>query len=157
MKYTDMFFEAIKKKELILLLKGDKEYKVETSQYVPSTEPTDVSKVLSKAVYKAYEIDSSIKETVEETLLFMLEQTDYDMYIVLLYIMSQLFKEKNGLSPFKMDMSCILPKLGEEIIKRRANIKKGIVYPNGFIMTVAWDEIQRFRCICDEEYGVQLY
>lgn len=157
MKYTDMFFEAIEKKELNLLLKGDKEYKIEPSQYVPSTEPTDVSKVLSKAVYKAYEIDSSIKGKVEESLLFMLEQTDYDMYIVLLYIMSQLFKEKNKLSPFKMDMSRILPKLGEEIVNRRTNIEKGIIYPDGFIMTVAWDEIERYRCICDEEYGVRLF
>lgn len=157
MKYTDMFFDAIEKKELNLLLKGDKEYKIETSQYVPSTEPTDVSKVLSKAVYKAYEMDSSIKEVVEESLFLMLEQTDYDVYIVVLYIMSQLFKEKNGLSPFTMNMSYILPKLSEEIIKRREGIKNGIEYPNGFIEKFAWDEIERFRCICKQEYGVQLF
>lgn len=157
MKYTDMFFVAIEKKELNLLLKGDKEYKIETSQYVPSTEPTNVSKVLSRAVYKAYEIDSSIKEKVEEALFFMLEQTDYDVYIVILYIMSQLFKEKNGLSPFTMDMSYILPKLSEEIIRRKGRIKKGIAYPNGFVEKFAWDEIERFRCICKQEYGVQLF
>lgn len=124
MKYTDIFFEAIEKEELHLLLKGEKEYRIETSQYVPSSEPTDIGKVLSRAVYMAYEIDSSIKEKVEEALLFLLKQTDYDVYIVLLYIMSQLFKEKNELSPFKMDMSQILPRLNEEIIKRRENIKK---------------------------------
>ena len=157
MKYTDIFFEAIEKEELHLLLKGEKEYRIETSQYVPSSEPTDIGKVLSRAVYMAYEIDSSIKEKVEEALLFLLKQTDYDVYIVLLYIMSQLFKEKNELSPFKMDMSQILPRLNEEIIKRRENIKKGIIYPNGYVMTVAWEEIERFCCICKEEYGVQLF
>lgn len=157
MKYTDMFFEAIEKNELCLFLKGDKEYRIETSQYVPSTEPTDVSKVLSDVVYKAYEMDSGIKERVEETLFFMLEQTDYDVYIVILYIMSQLFKEKNGLSPFTLNLSYILPKLREEVIKRRESLKNGIVYPGGFVGKFAWDEMERFRCICKQEYGVQLF
>ena len=152
-----MFFRAIDKNELNLFLKGDKEYKIETSQYVPSTEPTDVSKVLSKAVYRAYEMDRSIKEKMEESLFFLLEQTDYDVYIVILYIMSQLFKEKNGLSPFTMNMSYILPKLGEEIIKRRESIKNGIEFPNGFIEEFAWEEIERFRCICKQEYEIQLF
>lgn len=157
MEYTDMLFNAIENKELILLLKGEGKYKLETSQYSPGTEPTDISKVLSKLVYKAYKIDSSVKEKIEEVLLFMLGQTDFDVYMVILYIMSQLFKEKNGLSPFKMNLSHILNRLNKEIPKRKDDFKKGILYPDGFLKKRAWDEIVRFNSICKKEYGVQLF
>lgn len=157
MEYTDMLFEAIRKKELAMLLKGEGKYKLETSQYAPGTEPTDIGKVLSKVIYKAYEIDSSIKEKIEETLLVMLGQTDYDVYIVILYIMSELFKEKNEISPFKMNMECILPTLRNEISRRMDDIREGITYPNGFIKKYAWDEIQRFGRVCQEEYGLELF
>lgn len=157
MEYTDMIFEAIKKQELDRLLKGEGKYQLETSQYAPSAEPTDVGKMLSKVVYKAYKKDLSIKEKIEETLLVMLGQTDYDVYIVILYIMSELFKEKNEISPFKMDMSHILPRLRDEINNRADKIKEGIVYPDGFLKKSAWDEIQRFNHVCQEEYGIKLF
>ena len=98
MEYTEMLYEAIQKEELILFLKGEKEYNITPSQYTPAAEPTDVSKVLSKVIYKVYETDSSIKEEFEEALLIMLGETDYDVYVAVLYLMSELFKEKNGLS-----------------------------------------------------------
>lgn len=157
MEYTEMIFEAIKKGELGSLLRGDEGYKLETSQYAPGTEPTDIGKVLSKGIYKAYNVQTNIKESLESVLLCMLGETDFDVYIVVLYIMSQLFKEKNGLSPFKMDMSFILPKLKQEIHKRSDGIMNGVKYPNGFIKKSAWDEFERFNLVCKEEYGIELF
>lgn len=60
MEYTEMIFEAIKKDELNLLLRGDELYRLESSQYAPGAEPTDVGKVLSKGVYKAYKLQPNI-------------------------------------------------------------------------------------------------
>ena len=38
--------EAIKNGEILAFLRGEKEYRIETSQYMPGVEPTDVGKVL---------------------------------------------------------------------------------------------------------------
>lgn len=147
----------MEKNELNLLLRGDGVYRVETSQYAPGAEPTDVGKVLSKGIYKLYKINPKIKDKMENELLNMLEQTNYDVYIVILYIMSQLFKEKNGISPFKMNMSLILPKIKNEINRRRETLKKGIEYPNGFYKKRAWEEIERFKYVCKIQYEIDLF
>ena len=157
MEYTEMLYEAIQKEELILFLKGEKEYNITPSQYTPAAEPTDVSKVLSKVIYKVYETDSSIKEEFEETLLIMLGETDYDVYVAVLYIMSELFKEKNGLSPFNINISSILPKLKCEVLQREESFKEGIVYSNGFVSSKVWDNLERFNHVCKEEYGIELF
>ncbi len=157
MEYIDIINNAIEKNELNLLLRGDGVYRLETSQYAPGAEPTDVGKVLSKGIYKLYKINPKIKDKMENELLNMLEQTNYDVYIVILYIMSQLFKEKNGLSPFKMNMSLILPKIKNEIKRRSETLKKGIEYPNGFYQKRAWEEIERFKYVCKIQYGIDLF
>ena len=157
MEYTEMLYEAIQKEELILFLKGEKEYNITPSQYTPAAEPTDVNKVLSKVIYKVYETDSSIKEEFEETLLIMLGETDYDVYVAVLYIMSELFKEKNGLSPFNINISSILPKLKCEVLQREESFKEGIVYSNGFVSSKVWDNLERFNHVCKEEYGIELF
>ena len=68
--------------------------------------------------------------------------------------MSQLFKEKNGLSPFVISKGIILDKLSFKINEREIYLKKGIVYPNGYVNTSAMTEIQRFRMVGKEEYNV---
>lgn len=108
-------------------------------------------------IYKVYETDSSIKEEFEETLLIMLGETDYDVYVAVLYIMSELFKEKNGLSPFNINISSILPKLKCEVLQREESFKEGIVYSNGFVSSKVWDDLERFNHVCKEEYGIELF
>lgn len=68
--------------------------------------------------------------------------------------MSQLFKEKNGLSPFVLSKDLILEKLSFRINERESYIKKGIEYPNGYMNTNAMSEIQRFRMVSKEKYNV---
>lgn len=85
---------------MIKFLCGEGEYMVETSQYAPEAELTDVGKVLSKGIYKLYRYNDNIEQKFEESLLKMLDMSDFDIYMVCLYLMSQMFKEKNGLSPF---------------------------------------------------------
>ena len=87
----NVLFSAIEKNELKLLLRGDEPYKIENSQYAPGAEITDVGKVLSKIVYKAYKIQPDVKEYIEVALLEMLHQTNFDVYIVILYVTSQLW------------------------------------------------------------------
>lgn len=157
MDILQMTYMSFEKKELISFLRGDKEYMVESSQYAPGAELTDVGKVLSRGIYKAYKEHNFIKKEYEQALLSMLHMTDFDVYIVCLYLISQLFKEKNDLSPFKMERKQILIKLKEEINKRELQIQIGILYPSGYQNKKAWEELERFNSVCKEEYELALF
>lgn len=157
MDIIDMIFTALKKNELINLLRGDDEYKVETSQYSPEAELTDVGKILSRGIYKVFRQQREIKVEFENSLLRMLDKTDFDVYMVCLYIMSQLFKEKNEMSPFILCKKDILVKLSDEIIKRRKNIMNGIIYPSGYKNAKAWEDLERLNKVCKEEYHIELF
>lgn len=154
MDIENMLLSAIANKELIKFLRGEGEYMIETSQYAPEAGLTDVGKVLSKGIYKIYTYNNNIKQKFEESLLQMLNNSDFDIYIVCLYLMSQLFKEKNGLSPFALSRNLIAEKLTLRVKEREIDIKNGIEYPNGYVNINAMAEIQRFRRVCKEEYDV---
>ena len=130
------------------------QWKILTAWGMAEAGLTDVGKVLSKEIYKIYAYDNNIKQKFEESLLQMLDMSDFDIYMVCHYLMSQLFKEKNGLSPFVLLKDLILEKLSFKISERESYIKKGIEYPNGYINTNAMEEIQRFRMVSKEEYNV---
>lgn len=154
MDIEKMILNSIIKNEMIIFLRGEGEYMVEASQYAPEAGLTDVGKILSKGIYKIYAYNDNIKQKFEGSLLQMLDMSDFDIYMVCHYLMSQLFKEKNGLSPFILSKDLILEKLSLRINERESYIKKGIEYPKGYINTNAMAEIQRFRMICKEEYNV---
>lgn len=153
----NVLFRALEKNEFNLLLKGAEPYKLELSQYVPSDAPTDVGKMLSNVIYKAYKLQPSIKEEFERTLMIMLGQTTFDVYVVILYIVSELFKEKNGLAPFNLNLTEILPRVKYEIQSREKDFQEKLKYPNGYIKTDVWDEIKRFNSICKKEYHIELF
>ena len=144
MNIDDMLLKAIKNNDMIKFLCGEGEYMVETSQYAPEAELTDVGKVLSKGIYKLYRYNDNIEQKFEESLLKMLDMSDFDIYMVCLYLMSQMFKEKNGLSPFVLKKDVIIKNLSLRINERKNYIEKGITYPSGYINTRAMVEIQRF-------------
>ena len=154
MNIENMLLDAIISNEMIKFLLGEGKYMVEISQYAPEAGLTDVDKVLSKGIYKIYAYNNNIKEKFEVSLLQMLDMSDFDIYIVCHYLMSQLFKEKNDLSPFVMSKDIILEKLSLKINEREIYFKNGIVYPNGYVNFNAMTEIQRFRMVGKEEYNV---
>ena len=148
---------SLDKKELISFLRGSKGYLIEASQYAPTAELPDVGKILSRGIYKVYEEDKNIKNEYEQALFSMLKMTDYDVYIVCVYLASQMFKEKNKLSPFIISKQKILKELKVEIEKRKESIQLGVVYPSGYKNNKAWDELLRFKKIFKEEYDLVLF
>ena len=152
-----MTYEAIEKQEMVNFLRGEKEYMVEVSQYAPIAELPDVGKILSRGIYKAYKVNMYIKNEFEQALYSMLEMSDYDVYIVCLYLASQIFKEKNELSPFTIDKHGYLFKIKGEIEKRKASLQNGIVYPNGYENENAWNELKRLKDVFKEEYNLILF
>lgn len=154
MDIENMLSSAIINNEMISFLRGEGKYMIEVSQYSPQAGLTDVGKVLSKGIYKVYRHNNNIKQEFERCLLQMLDMSDFDIYMVCLYLISQLFKEKNGLSPFVLSKDLILNRLTCRIDEREDYLKKGIAYPNGYVNTNAMTEIQRFRMVGKEEYNV---
>lgn len=149
-----MLLKAISQGKTIEFLRGEGEYMIETSQYGPDACVTDVSKVLSRGIYKAYDNDPSIKEIFEDCLIEMLNGSDFDIYMVCLYLLSQLFKEKNGIAPFVLSQNLIVKKLKDRLKEREGYISEGIKYPSGCTNTKAKAEIERFRDVFKEEYNV---
>lgn len=156
MEYMNKLIQAMENEEMISFLRGDNFYKIETSQYAPGAEPTDVGKVLSKAIYKIYKKTPKVKEEFERALISMLDGTLFDIYVVTLYIMSQLFKENNNLSPFKLNFEVIIPKLKEKLKTNKEEFQSGIKYPDGFEKKDIWNEIERFDKVCKAEYHITL-
>ena len=154
MNIEQMILKAIDNNEMIKFLRGEGEYLIETSQYTQEAELTDVGKILSKGIYIIYRYDKSIKLRFEEDLLKMKDMSDFDIYMVCIYLMSQLFKEKNGISPFKLSKNIILRNLKLKISEREIYIKEGIKYPTGHVNDHAMEEIQRFRIVAKEEYNI---
>ena len=157
MDILEMTFIALKNNEFTKLLRGEGEYMVETSEYSPDAEVTDVGKVLSRGIYKAFKQQEEVKKKYENGLLEMLDKSNFDVYMVCLYLLSQLFKEENELSPFMLDKKSILDKLSHEVTKRRGEIMDGIIYPSGYKNIKAWDDLERFNTVCKEEYHIKLF
>ncbi len=156
MECKEKLIQAVQKNEMILFLRGEGSYKIEASQYAPSVEHTDVGRVLSKGIYKLYIENPIIKQEFERVLIEMLEGTLFDVYIVLLYVMSQLFKEKNSISPFRLNFDEIIHKLKLQLKIRKKEFQKGLIYPDGLEKKEVWNEIERFNKICKEEYHISL-
>ena len=157
MDILELTNQAMERRELMSLLRGDAEYMVEWSQYAPGAKVIDVGKVLSKGIYKVYKEDTRIKDEYEQNLVIMLDMSDFDVYLLCLYVVSQLYKEKNELSPFIMEKQEIIKKINKELIKRETNIMNGIVYPSRFKNKKAWDELLFFDVLCKEEYDIALF
>lgn len=156
MDIMEKLVEARRKGELKGFLCGEQKYQIEPSQYAPGVQPTDVGKILSKAIYKLYQNEPEIKEEYEKALLSMIEGNSFEVYVVVLYVMSQMFKEKNGLSPFCINSSSIFSKLQTVLAAKKEELENGVTYPNGLINQYAWNDIERFNKVCKKEYNLEL-
>jgi len=154
-KYPEVLSRETDPQKIEEMLKGYDMTTFEPSQYVVGG-PVDAGMVLSKVVYPAYVINPNVKEEIEQILYEMLSQTDYDVYIATLYIMSELFKEKYEIAPFKMNTEKILKRLKKELQDRKTSFQNGLRLPNGYVKKSIWEELVRFDQVAKEEYGINL-
>ncbi len=97
MDELEKLVQALNKNELILYLEGVNEYKIDLHHWIGARFPTDVSIVLSKGIYLIYEKYPSlkIKQQFEESLLDMMHNEVFDLYIATKYVFGQMLNEKN--------------------------------------------------------------
>jgi len=156
MDIEDILLEAIESNQFIEFLRGEGKFKIEMSEYAPVAEITDIGKILSKGIYRVYVYNKQVESIFKENLLEMLDISDFDIYMVINYLASQFFKEKNGLSPFVLAKEEIIEKLSIKLKERESYIKEGVLYPNGYFNTNAMQEINRLRIVLKEEYGISI-
>lgn len=157
MDVMGMTITALKKNEFINLLRGDKKYMIEMHQYEPPGFTTDVSKILSCGIYQVFRQQQEIEMEFKNSLLKMLDESNFDVYMVCLYLMHQLFQEKHGSAPFELHKKDIIEKLHYEIIKRKKDIKNGITCPSGYKYTEAWEDLERFNRMCKQKFQIELF
>lgn len=153
--YPEYLSKETNHKKIEQLLKGNDAIEFQDSQYVTG-EPVDPGIVLSKVVYPACVLNPHVKEEVEQVLYEMLSGTDYDVYVVTLYVMSELFKEKHGIAPFKMELGSILSQLRKELHARKESMQSGIQIPKYGTKYSAWEQLLRYDEVCQREYGITL-
>lgn len=156
MNSKDLLVQSIEKNEFIKFLCGANEYKIEPSQYVPGSTPTDTGSILSDAIYEFYKDNVKIKENFENALINMISGTSLELYIAAQYIMDVLFNESHNLATFQIDKDEILPKLKSALNKRKIELINEIRFPDGLFKKNAWDDIARWNQVCKMKYGITI-
>ena len=157
MDYYAVACKALEKGELYEYMRGDDGYRIPASSFEPSVAIHAVRVVLSMGIYKIYQSDPEIKELYENTLSRMLEETDYDVYMVITYILSQLYHEKHNTAPFQIDATKLVKRLQQIIPERKESIQKGVYFPNGIINQYVWDEIELVNVVFQKNYSIKLF
>ena len=75
----------------------------------------------------------------------MLGGSAFEIYTVVLYIMSELFKEKIGIAPFQLDVERLLLKLQHVIPNVKEELKNGVSNGEGYSNINAWNDIKRYN------------
>ena len=149
--------KALEKGELYEYMRGDDGYRIPLPSFVPSVAIHEVRVVLECGIYEIYQSDPVIKELYENTLSRMLEETDYDVYMVILYILSQLYHERHNTAPFQIDIMKLVKRLQQIIPERKENIKEGVYFPDGMIHQYVWGEIERLNVVCQKDDSIKLF
>lgn len=133
MEYAKIFMEAIDKGEVIKYLRGEWSYEIECSQYMSDVEPTDINRVIMRAVYESYKSRPEVKNIFESVLEEMLESAVVDVYIAFLYVDACLFAEKQKKAAFSIEINRLLPKMQKAVSINKDDLSKEIEFPNGLI------------------------
>ena len=158
MEIKQMLEEALRKGEFIEFLRGDNGYMVEQSEFSPGAGVTDVSDIISSGIYEEYRENKDIKSIFEQGLLKMLDMTDFDVYMVCLYLLFQFFKEAHELAIFELEKEQILEKFKREIRKRKVRIQMyGIKGPDNYFNKNAWEMIEGDKFVFKRDYNIELF
>jgi len=150
--------EAIRKNELINFLEGKGEYKIELHQWVSADVPTDISKMMSEAVYKAFKDrpEIHIEKLLEDALLEMMDGEIFDLYISLMVIFDQLQGEAFNIAPFKIDRIKILASLKKSLKKNEHKMKNYFEWQGKNKKNGIWSEVLRIDSICKEDWNFSI-
>lgn len=156
MEYEKIFIEAIDKGQIVNYLRGEWPYEIERSQYSSDVEPTDINRVIMRAVYESYKLRPEVKNIFQNALVKMLCGSVEDVYTAILYFDACLFAEKQNRAEFSLDINKLLPEIRKAIRQNKENLASEMEFPNGLVKKNAWNNIMYFNSNYIDEYGFDI-
>ena len=113
--------------------------------------------VLREVVYERYKNNPAIKDMFERCLLSMLDGTDLEVLMVILYLCEQKTNERSGKSPFAIAAEEIIKKLDAEVYSRQRSFREGVVYLTGYKDVYMMSYISTYRLVFRRDFGIDLF
>ena len=100
MDFKELINKAIKKNEVVKLLRGEGEYEVVVSEFASDVFPTDINSVLVNCFYKHSNNISDIEKIFNDAFDDLIKGNASDVYIAVLYFDACIFQEEKGNASF---------------------------------------------------------
>lgn len=153
----ELIKEALNNNEVIELLEGKGDYRLENSSWASISAPTDWTRVVPM-IYKEYVgiQDESIKDKYEAAIENMLLGSAEDTYCGLAVLYFQTLRENANRSPFSINRSRMIQAAKKGIAKNENELKMlknwaGAQPENGL-----WDEIIRYRKLFSSRCSIDI-
>lgn len=147
---------AIEKKEADKLLRGEKEYEIEVSEFISDVFPTDINSVLVNCFYKQKGTIANIDAIFQNALIQLLNGTACDRYIALLYFDTCIYQEEIGKATFALDKKSIGSIMKCKLEEEKKLLQDKITYANGLSKSNAWETVIRFDRYYHSKYNFSI-
>lgn len=154
MDFKELINKAIKKNEVVKLLRGEGEYEVVVSEFASDVFPTDINSVLVNCFYKQSNNISDIEKIFNDAFDDLIKGNASDVYIAVLYFDACIFQEEKGKASFLIDKEGISKKLQEKICKEEKKLQDSVEFHNGMRKINPWNNIIKFNKYYEKKYGI---
>ena len=154
MDFKELINKAIKKNEVVKLLRGEEEYEVVVSEFASDVFPTDINSVLVNCFYKHSNNISDIEKIFNDAFDDLIKGNASDVYIAVLYFDACIFQEEKGNASFLIDKERVSKKLQEKICKEEKKLQDSIEFHNGMRKINPWNNIINFNKYYEKKYGI---
>lgn len=154
MDFNELINKAIKKNEVVKLLRGEGEYEVVVSEFASDVFPTDINSVLVNCFYKHSNNISDIEKIFNDAFDDLIKGNASDVYIAVLYFDACIFQEEKGNASFLIDKERVSKKLQEKICKEEKKLQDSVEFHNGMRKINPWNNIINFNKYYEKKYGI---
>lgn len=154
MDFKELINKAIKKNEVVKLLRGEGEYEVVVSEFASDVFPTDINSVLVNCFYKHSNNISVIEKIFNDAFDDLIKGNASDVYIAVLYFDACIFQEEKGKASFLIDKERVSKKLQEKICKEEKKLQDSVEFHNGMRKINPWNNIINFNKYYEKKYGI---
>lgn len=154
MDFKELINKAIKKNEVVKLLRGEGEYEVVVSEFASDVFPTDINSVLVNCFYKHSNNISDIEKIFNDAFDDLIRGNASDVYIAVLYFDACIFQEEKGNASFLIDKERVSKKLQEKICKEEKKLQDSVEFHNGMRKINPWNNIINFNKYYEKKYGI---
>lgn len=154
MDFKELINKAIKKNEVVKLLRGEGEYEVVVSEFASDVFPTDINSVLVNCFYKHSNNISDIEKIFNDAFDDLIKGNASDVYIAVLYFDACIFQEEKGNASFLIDKERVSKKLQEKICKEEKKPQDSVEFHNGMRKINPWNNIINFNKYYEKKYGI---